>query len=146
MKGIDSARVEAAIRAAEARTSGELRVAVARFFLGHDVRRAAEKTFHRLGIHRTKRRNGVLIFVAPLGRRCAVIADEGAHGAVDPTFWGDVVDRLLDRFRAGDLTGGPRGRHPGDCGAPVRPVPVRARRRQRAAGHRRPLRLPIEQP
>ena len=66
MKGIDSARVEAAIRAAEARTSGELRVAVARFFLGHDVRRAAEKTFQRLGIHRTKRRNGVLIFVAPL--------------------------------------------------------------------------------
>ena len=106
MKGIDSARVEAAIRAAEARTSGELRVAVARFFLGHDVRRAAEKTFDRLGIHQTKRRNGVLIFVAPLGRRCAVIADEGAHGVVDPAFWGAVVDRLLDRFRAGDLTGG----------------------------------------
>ncbi|HVV16843.1 MAG TPA: TPM domain-containing protein [Polyangia bacterium] len=106
MKGIDSARVEAAIRAAEARTSGELRVAVARFFLGHDVRRAAEKTFARLGIHRTKRGNGVLIFIAPLGRRCAVVADEGAHGAVDPAFWGSLVDRLLDRFRAGDLTGG----------------------------------------
>jgi uncharacterized membrane protein len=106
MKGIDSARVEAAIRAAEARTSGELRVAVARFFLGRDVRRAAERTFERLAIHRTKRHNGVLIFVAPLGRRCAVVADEGAHAVVDATFWSGVVDRLLDRFRAGDLTGG----------------------------------------
>ena len=34
----------------------------------------------RLRMHRTKRRNGVLIFVAPLGRRFAIIADEGMHG------------------------------------------------------------------
>jgi len=106
MKRIDTARVEAAIRAAGARTSGEVRVALARFFLGRDVRRAAERTFDRLGIHRTKRRNGVMIFVSPLGRRCAVIADDGAHAAVDPAFWASVVDRLLDRFRAGDLTAG----------------------------------------
>jgi uncharacterized membrane protein len=106
MKRIDTARVEAAIRAAERRTSGELRVAVARFFLGRDVQRAADKTFARLGMHRTKRRNGVLIFLAPLGRRCAVVADAGAHGAVDPGFWPELVGKLVERFRAGDPTGG----------------------------------------
>ncbi len=106
MRGIQTARVEAAIRAAERRTSGELRVAVARFFLGRDVQRAAQKTFERLGMHRTKRRNGVLIFVAPLGRRCAVVADTAAHGAVEPTFWDGVVQKLVARFRTGDLTGG----------------------------------------
>jgi uncharacterized membrane protein len=106
MSRIDAARIEAAIGGAERRTSGELRVAVARFFLGRDVQRAAERTFERLGMHRTKGRNGVLIFVAPLGRRCAVVADAGAHGAVEPAFWTAVVDKLVGRFRAGDLTGG----------------------------------------
>lgn len=106
MPGIDAARVEAAVRAAEKRTSGELRVAVARFFLGRDVQRAAERTFERLRMHRTRRRNAVLIFLAPLGRRCAVVADSAAHAAVEPAFWQGVVDKLIARFRAGDLTGG----------------------------------------
>jgi uncharacterized membrane protein len=106
MKPIDAARVEAAIHAAEGRTSGELRVAVARFFLGRDVQRAAHRTFARLGMQRTKHRNAVLIFIAPVGRRCAVVADEGAHAAVDAAFWAAVVDKMCARFRSGDLTGG----------------------------------------
>jgi len=106
MKPIDSARVEAAIRAAERRTSGELRVAFARFFLGRDVQRAAQRTFARLGMDRTRLRNAVLIFVAPVGRRCAIVADEGAHAAVDATFWASVVEKMVSRFRSGDLTGG----------------------------------------
>ncbi len=106
MPRIDAARVEAAIRAMERRTSGELRVALARFFLGRDVQRAAQRTFARLGMDRTKRRNAVLIFIAPVGRRCAIVADEGAHAAVDATFWGSVVEKMVARFRSGDLTGG----------------------------------------
>ncbi|HXJ21621.1 MAG TPA: TPM domain-containing protein [Polyangia bacterium] len=106
MKPIDSARVEAAIRAAERRTSGELRVAFARFFLGRDVQRAAQRTFARQGMDRTKLHNAVLIFIAPVGRRCAIVADEGAHAVVDPTFWTSVVEKMVSRFRSGDLTGG----------------------------------------
>jgi uncharacterized membrane protein len=106
MNRLDSRRVEAAIRAAEQRTSGELRVAVARFFLGRDVQRAAHRTFARLGMHRTRHRNAVLIFVAPVGRRCAVVADQGAHAAVDEPFWASVVEKMVARFRTGDLTGG----------------------------------------
>jgi len=106
MKPIDAARVETAIRAAERRTSGELRVAFARFFLGRDVQAAAQRTFARQGMNRTKLRNAVLIFVAPVGRRCAIVADEGAHAAVEPAFWASVVAKMVARFRAGDLTGG----------------------------------------
>ena len=106
MNRIDAGRVEAAIHAAERRTSGEVRVAVARFFLGRDVQRAAHRTFARLGMDRTKHRNAVLIFVAPVGRRCAVVADAGAHAAVDAAFWPAVVEKMVSRFRAGDLTAG----------------------------------------
>ena len=40
--GIDLDRIEAAIRSAERRTSGQVRVAVARFYFWGNVRRAAE--------------------------------------------------------------------------------------------------------
>jgi uncharacterized membrane protein len=104
--GIDVTRVEAAIKAAERGTSGELRVAVCRFYFWGDVRRAAESAFARLHMDRTRHRNGVLIFVAPRLRRFAIVGDVGIHKQVTPTFWNDLADDLAHDFRAGDLTGG----------------------------------------
>lgn len=103
---IDVARIEAAIRAAEQRTSGELRVAISRFYFWGDVRRAAESTFARLHMDRTRRRNGVLLFVAPRLRRLAVVGDTGIHTHVTAAFWNDVANDLAQAFRADNLTGG----------------------------------------
>jgi uncharacterized membrane protein len=104
--GIDVARVEQAVRAAELRTSGEIRVAVARFYFWGDVERAARHAFARLRVSRTRRRNGVLIFVAPRRRRFAVIGDVGIHEKVPATFWPAVADAIAGHFKAGDLTAG----------------------------------------
>ncbi|HEX5752121.1 MAG TPA: TPM domain-containing protein [Archangium sp.] len=98
-------RVEEALRAAERRSSGEIRVSLVPFFWG-DVRRAAERAFHRLGMTATRERNGVLIFVVPARRRFAIIGDEGIHARVGQDFW-EHVSRLLARhFQAGDFTTG----------------------------------------
>ena len=86
--GIDVGVVEDAIRAVEQRTSGEIRVALARFWFWGDVRRSAEKTFMRLHVDRTRRRNGVLIFLAPWRRRLAVIGDVGAQENYPSVFSG----------------------------------------------------------
>jgi uncharacterized membrane protein len=104
--GIDVHRVEAAIKSAERCTSGELRVAIARFYFWGDVRRAAEATFARLRMHRTARRNAVLIFVAPRRRRFAIVADEGIHGHVTAAFWNDVSGALRESFHRGERTSG----------------------------------------
>lgn len=104
--GIDLGRVEAAIRAAEARSSGEIRVAISRFYFWGDVRRAAAAAFARLHMDRTRHRNGVLLFVAPRLRRFAVVGDAGIHGHVTAAFWNDLADDLAAAFRAGDRTGG----------------------------------------
>lgn len=104
--GIEVPRVEAAVRTAERKTSGELRVAISRFYFWGDVRHAAEATFRRLHMDRTRRRNGVLLFVAPRLRRFAVIGDAGIHRYVTTTFWNDVAEDLERSFRAGDPTGG----------------------------------------
>jgi len=104
--GIDVARVEAAIAAAEQLSSGQVRVAISRFYFWGDVRRAAERAFARLHMERTKHRNGVLIFVAPWRRSFALLGDVGIHQKVAPTFWSDVAGQMEAELRRGDLTAG----------------------------------------
>jgi uncharacterized membrane protein len=104
--GIDVARIEAAIRAAEVSTSGTLRVGISRFYFWGDVRRAAESTFARLQMDRTPERNGVLLFIAPRRRRFAVVGDAGIHQHVTAAFWNDVTNDLAQSFREDNLTGG----------------------------------------
>jgi uncharacterized membrane protein len=104
--GIDLGRVETAIAAAERLTSGEVRVAISRFYFWGDVRRAANAAFARLHMGRTRHRNAVLVFVAPRLRRFAVIGDVGIHERVTDSFWKDVARDLEASFKKGDLTAG----------------------------------------
>jgi uncharacterized membrane protein len=104
--GVDVAEVEAAIRAAEQRTSGEIRVAVARFYFWGDVRRAARHAFARLRMARTRHRNGVLVFVAPRRRQIALVADVGLDERVGVAFWREVVENMTARAKRGELSGG----------------------------------------
>src|SRR5262249_26316728 len=80
--------IAGAIRAAESRTSAEIRVHLERrvprrlFRRRHDVLARARQVFRRLGMHRTADRHGVLIYVAVMERRLAVVGDEGIHARV----------------------------------------------------------------
>jgi uncharacterized membrane protein len=103
--GIEIERVEAAIAAAERRTSAELRVSVSRFYFWGDVRRAAAGVFRRTHMDRTAARNGVLLFVAPRLRRFAIHADVGVATHVDDRFWRDLALRWAADLHGGDLTG-----------------------------------------
>ena len=105
-QGIDIAAVEQAIRAAERRTSGEIRIAIAHAWHWGDVGVAAERAFRRLRVSGTRERNGVLIFLAPARRRLSVIGDTGVHAKVAPDFWAKVVETMTADFRGGDLTAG----------------------------------------
>jgi uncharacterized membrane protein len=102
---VDAARVTEAIRRAELRTSGEIRVSVARLFWGN-VYRAATRAFERLGMDRTRDRNGVLVFVVPARRRFVILGDTGIHEKVGQAFWERVTGAVSERFRNADFTGG----------------------------------------
>jgi uncharacterized membrane protein len=105
LSAADEARIVAAIRRAEARTSGEIRVHVERRCRG-DALAAARAAFDRLGLRGTARRNGVLFYVAVADRRFAVVGDDGIHRAVGEAFWEGIRDDLASRFRARDFAGG----------------------------------------
>lgn len=103
LRAIDVARIEDAIRQAERRTSGEIRVSVSGFFWG-DVRRVAERAFARLGMTATRDRNGVLFFIVPARRRFVVLGDEGLHARVGQEFWERVAAAVSGHLRDGDFT------------------------------------------
>jgi uncharacterized membrane protein len=92
-------RIVRAIRDAEAKTSGQIRVYIQRGKLNADPLMAAQKRFHRLGMHRTPERNAVLIFVAPRAHKFAVVGDKAIHEKCGDEFWQSVVDKMRGHFR-----------------------------------------------
>jgi len=105
LKTIDVDKVKAAVAAAERATSGEVRVSVSRFFWG-GVRRAAERAFDRLGVSRTRDRNGVLFFIVPARKKFVVLGDAGIHARVGQEFWDSLAGLMSARFRNGEFTEG----------------------------------------
>jgi uncharacterized membrane protein len=102
---VDREKIKTAIEAAEHRTSGEICVSVSRLFWGN-IETAADKAFVRLGMTRTKERNGVLFFVVPSRRKFVVLGDRGIHERVGQEFWESVAAIISGKFREGDFTGG----------------------------------------
>ena len=105
LHSIDANRLRQAIEQAERQTSGEIVVSVSRLFWG-SVDKAAQRAFERLGIARTKQRNGVLFFIMPSRRRFVVLGDEGIHEKAGQELWDHVAARVSEHFRAGDFTEG----------------------------------------
>jgi len=102
---IDHARVVAAIAAAERRTSGEIRVLLARKKAPDPVA-TAQRHFERLGMTRTQARNGVLIFLAPRSRTFAVIGDTAVHEKCGNAFWRLLAAAMELHFKRGEFTEG----------------------------------------
>jgi len=102
---LDVGALETAIRAAERETTGEIRVAVLPRLRG-GLEKAVVHAAERLGMTRTKERNGVLILVDPAHRTFLVWGDTAIHERVGENFWKEVAAAIETRFRAGDFTGG----------------------------------------
>jgi uncharacterized membrane protein len=92
-------RIIQAIGEAESKTSGEIRVLIQRGKLKSDPLVAARKKFHRLGMHKTRARNAVLIFVAPRVHKFAVVGDEAIHKKCGNEFWQRIVEGIRTHFR-----------------------------------------------
>ena len=90
--------VAAAIAAAEAATSAEVRVHLDARCAGEALARAA-LVFERLGMHRTAARHGVLIYVSIEDHKLAILGDRGIHERVGQAYWDGLVEAVLAHFR-----------------------------------------------
>jgi uncharacterized membrane protein len=92
-------RIVHAIREAESKTSGEIRVYVQRGKLNADPLIVAQKKFQRLQMHKTQQRNAVLIFVAPREHKFAVVGDKAIHEKCGDEFWQRVAEGMRAHFQ-----------------------------------------------
>lgn len=90
-------RIVDAIRDAERNTSGEIRVHIENFCFG-DALDKAKKVFRKLEMHQTKDRNGILIYIAVVSRKMAVVGDEGIHKQLGNDYWDKIVKGIVDGF------------------------------------------------
>ncbi len=100
-----------AIREAEKETSGEIRLHIESKCKGDPLQRAIQ-VFAKLKMHKTKLRNGALIYLAVEDQKFAIFGDEGINKAVPDNFWEDVKDEMAEYFAKGDfVTGVTKGIH-----------------------------------
>lgn len=102
---VNASEVVEHIRAAEARTSGEIRVFVSRKEAPDPVAVARAK-FEELGMGRTRDHNGVLVFVAPRSKTFAIVGDAAVHDICGQSFWEETRNRMQEHYRGGRYTEG----------------------------------------
>jgi uncharacterized membrane protein len=90
---VDRARILEAIHAADAKTTGHVRVMISKRGYRHPLA-AAERHFKVLKLHKTPQRNAVLIFMAPKSRTFAIYGDTAVHAHCGPEFWNILRDEM----------------------------------------------------
>ena len=93
-------RIADAITAAERHTTGEICVHVTPRCRGNVMKRAT-RTFDRLHLYTTRRRNAVLIFIAYEDRKFAILGDTAINDVVPDGFWDAEVEELGRFLKAG---------------------------------------------
>jgi uncharacterized membrane protein len=97
-----------AVRYAEQRTSGEIRVFVeGRCKFVDAIDRAAE-IFFGLKMEKTKDRNAVLLYVAMKDHQLAVFADEGIYNKLGHEYWNNEIKVMIANFNREDYAAGIR--------------------------------------
>ncbi|NCD68164.1 TPM domain-containing protein [Mucilaginibacter agri] len=98
-------QIRKAIESAEKNTSGEIRVCIEKNCSEEVLDRAA-KYFYQLDMEKTRLRNGVLVYLATVDRKFAIIGDAGINAAVPPDFWDETKNEMLEQFKQGNLVEG----------------------------------------
>jgi uncharacterized membrane protein len=103
LRRLDHNRIVQAIKKAEGKSSGQIRVFIQRWKFEGDALPRAERKFFQLGMQKTTSRNAVLIFVAPRAQKYAVVGDVGVHEKCGEEFWKKLVNDMRAHFKNQDF-------------------------------------------
>lgn len=98
-------QIVTAIREAEGKSSGEIKVYFERKCKNELLDRALE-VFYKLKMDQTKLQTGVLIYVAYVDHVFAIIGDKGIHEKVPSNFWDETKVLMESYFKDGRYTEG----------------------------------------
>lgn len=98
----DLKEIESTISEIEKKTSGEIKlcIKVSRGIYEDELtpREIAVHEFHKLGMHNTKDRTGILIFILFEERKFEVIADSGIYNIIPDEEWDIVKNMIVKNF------------------------------------------------
>src|SRR6187401_2120112 len=89
--------INAAISAAEKKTSGEIRLFIENICAGQ-VRDRAAFLFKELKMDATNEHNGVLFYLAMKTQKFAILGDSGINSKVPKDFWLDIKVEMRNYF------------------------------------------------
>ena len=93
--------ITAAVARAERLSTAEIRVHLERNVPpDRDPLGRAQEIFRQLRMHRTRHRNGVLIYLALEDRKLAIVGDAGIHARVGDAYWASVRDLMVGHLKA----------------------------------------------
>jgi len=95
-----------AIRNAELRTSGEVRIYVESHNPFVEVMDRAAEVFYQLKMQKTEHRNAVLLYIAMKHKELALYGDEGIYKAVGQQYWSNAVQQMLQNFKGSAICDG----------------------------------------
>ncbi len=102
MNRLAHARIERAIRTAEAGTTGHIVVRIIPDAEVDAFARARDE-FERAGLHAAKERNAGMVLVAPAAKKFAVLGDKELHARVGDAFWQRLVGEMQPAFARGKM-------------------------------------------
>lgn len=97
--------IENAVLLAEQKTAGEIKVHLEQYCKTDPIFRA-KALFATLGLSSTRDRNGVLLYVAVLDHKFAIIGDKGIHEKVGQDFWNHTAQIMKIHFANGRIAEG----------------------------------------
>ena len=98
---LDKKSILNAIQSAEEITSGEIRVHLDKKG-GKDPFKEAKRVYERLGMTKTKERNGVLIYLCFTRKQIAILGDQGINEKVPEGYWDELYHSMATAFRNGN--------------------------------------------
>ncbi len=104
-KLLDETKIVAAIGNVERKATAEVRIHVEKRCPIEVMDRAAE-VFANLHMHRTRYRNGALVYIAYKDHKFAIIGDVGINAKVGADFWKQEQELLTNHFRKAEFTEG----------------------------------------
>jgi len=94
-------RIIKAIQIAEKNTSGEIRVHLESKNKEKPSLAYVGEVFHKLGMAKTKDRNGILFYVDVNHYIFTIIGDKGIHNSVPEGFWNQIKELVIEAFKQG---------------------------------------------
>lgn len=86
-------------------TSGEIRICFKKNIAWAErklsSREMALKEFHKLGMHNTKDKTGVLLYILFTDRKFEVVADKGINDKISFEKWDVIKNHLISEFKEG---------------------------------------------